>query len=217
MALTQDELVAIQSASQSSGVPVGILQAVATRESGGNASAVNASSGATGLFQILPSTARDPGYGVTPLDASGLTDPTQSANFAASYLAAQYQRTGSWDAAISQYSGGGYSLADLQSAYPQYLGSGAVSGTTTGTGTGIGSSGALVDPTTGSDAGMSSVTGGGGGGSGGALSGVWEIVTRGGLFLLGTVLVMLALIAMLWQSKTVKTTVRHLSTAAEFV
>jgi resuscitation-promoting factor RpfC len=52
------------------GVPAGFQACVIARESGGNARAVNPSSGAGGLFQFLPSTFHALGYSGLPQDAS---------------------------------------------------------------------------------------------------------------------------------------------------
>ena len=52
------------------GVPASFQACVISRESGGNPHAVNAESGAGGLFQFLPSTWHDLGYSGLPEDAS---------------------------------------------------------------------------------------------------------------------------------------------------
>lgn len=63
-------------------------QCVITRESGGNPRAVNASSGAGGLYQFLPSTWASLGYSGAPQDASVAT---QNAAFAKLYATAGTQ------------------------------------------------------------------------------------------------------------------------------
>jgi resuscitation-promoting factor RpfC len=66
-----DPAPAAQPATQSYGGAAGSFQAcVIARESGGNASAVNPSSGAGGLYQFLPSTWQSLGYSGLPQDAS---------------------------------------------------------------------------------------------------------------------------------------------------
>lgn len=50
--------------------------------------------------------------------------------------------------------------------------------------------------------------------TGGLLTPVWELLTRGGVFILGMMLLFIALIAMLWQSKTVQVSVKSLAAAA---
>lgn len=70
-------------------------------ESSFNPDAVNKTSGASGIAQFLPSTASDPGYGISAIDTS---NPYQSIVSAGAYDGA---------VGVSNYSGGGYSLADL--------------------------------------------------------------------------------------------------------
>jgi hypothetical protein len=90
-------------------LPSGLLSSIARRESSMNPNAVNPVSGAEGLMGILPSTARDPGYGVHGgIDAK---DPIAAIEFAGAYIAALRKATGSLEAAIGRYSGGGYTLA----------------------------------------------------------------------------------------------------------
>jgi Transglycosylase SLT domain len=88
---------------------------IAQKETGGtpNPDAAVSSTGAVGLFQILPSTATDPGFGVQPVDPSTLGDPNVSANFAGSYLSGLLQSGDTPAQAVQQYSGGNYSLSDL--------------------------------------------------------------------------------------------------------
>jgi LysM repeat protein len=57
----------------SAGAPGGFQACVISRESGGNPRAVNASSGAGGLYQFLPSTWASLGYSGLPEDASVAT------------------------------------------------------------------------------------------------------------------------------------------------
>lgn len=61
------------STQQSTGVNTGFAQCVVSHESNGNASAVNASSGAGGLYQFLPSTWASLGFSGSPQDASVAT------------------------------------------------------------------------------------------------------------------------------------------------
>ena len=58
---------------------------------------------AFGPYGILESTARDPGYGVTPLGSKGLADQV---NFAASYLSKRSERAGSLEAGLAGYGEG---------------------------------------------------------------------------------------------------------------
>ncbi|MGE0225610.1 MAG: transglycosylase SLT domain-containing protein [Acetobacteraceae bacterium] len=92
------------------GIPSGTLARIAYRESSGNPDAVNPRSGAAGLMGILPSTARDPGYGVQPI--ADVHDAVESIRFAGQYLGALIQRQG-FDRAVTQYSGGEYTAAQL--------------------------------------------------------------------------------------------------------
>jgi len=71
------------------GIPVQYFLNLIDRESQFDPTAVNKVSGATGLGQILPSTAAKPGYGIDPVDPSTLTDPLTNLNLAASYLKAR--------------------------------------------------------------------------------------------------------------------------------
>ena len=58
------------------------------QESGFNPNAVGRS-GEIGIGQIMPATARAPGYGVAPIDPATLTDPRTNINFSADYLRAR--------------------------------------------------------------------------------------------------------------------------------
>jgi Transglycosylase SLT domain len=91
----------IAATEKANGIPTGLLNQLIATESGYNPAAFNPASGATGIAQILPSTAASPGYGIAPL--SNLSDPNASIAFAGQYLAAQYKRTGSWTGAVSAY------------------------------------------------------------------------------------------------------------------
>jgi hypothetical protein len=118
MAFSQDDLNAISNAQAqfpNLGIP---LAGIAAQETGGEANpdTATSSTGAQGLFQVLPSTAADPGFGVTPLPASELDNPSDEANFAASYLNALEQSGDTPAQAVAAYSGGGYTLAQVQSS-----------------------------------------------------------------------------------------------------
>jgi soluble lytic murein transglycosylase-like protein len=79
------------------GVSPALLAAMASQESGFNASAVS-SAGAEGLMQFMPSTAA--GLGVNPLD------PASSVDGAARYLAGLTDRFGSTSLALAAYNAG---------------------------------------------------------------------------------------------------------------
>ena len=67
------------------------LDAVQQVESGGNPN-LTSSSGAIGPYQIMPSTAQNPGYGVKSISLDDLRDPTLSRDFARRYLQALADR-----------------------------------------------------------------------------------------------------------------------------
>ena len=97
MAQTIQQLIA-QAAAQA-GVPASLALAQAQKESSLNPNAYNPTSGATGLFQLMPATAAQ--LGVTnPLD------PQQSAAGGTTYLAQLYSQFGSWDLALAAYDWG---------------------------------------------------------------------------------------------------------------
>jgi soluble lytic murein transglycosylase-like protein len=79
------------------GISPSLLAAVASQESGFNASAVS-SAGAQGLMQFMPSTAQ--GLGVNPLD------PTSAINGAAKYLSGLQSQFGSTSLALAAYNAG---------------------------------------------------------------------------------------------------------------
>jgi Transglycosylase SLT domain len=112
MAFSQADLNAISAASQNYKVPLGILKGVATVETGGepNPDTSVSNKGAVGLFQILPTTGSQPGYGVQPVSGS-LTDPTVSANFAAQYLTGLYGKLGNWQDTLAAYNAGAGNLS----------------------------------------------------------------------------------------------------------
>lgn len=107
----------VAEASAASGIPVPVLRGLFQTESSWNPNAVNPKSKATGLGQVLPSTALNPGYpGMSP-DPEALTDPKENILFSAKYLAARGRNLfgDKWDptdqqqmrAALNDYSGGG--------------------------------------------------------------------------------------------------------------
>ena len=63
--------------------------------------------GARGLGQVMPATARDPGYGVTPLPADLIDDPEENLRFAAEYMRAMLDKyDGDYSLALSAYNAG---------------------------------------------------------------------------------------------------------------
>ena len=82
-----------------------LLNALMVAESGGNPNAVS-SAGAEGAYQIMPSTAADPGFGVSPMEGSRF-DPEASRGFARQYLQAMIDRyDGDIEAALIAYNAG---------------------------------------------------------------------------------------------------------------
>ena len=73
------------------------------QESGLNPDAVSPA-GAVGIAQIMPDTARDPGYGVTPID--DLRDPEASLRFGAQYMRAMLDKYGDYGLALAAYNAG---------------------------------------------------------------------------------------------------------------
>ena len=82
------------------------LDTIMQIESGGNPNAYNASSGATGAFQIIPSSGASPGYGVAPIDITGIKDPTRARAWARDYLAAMFRKFGTPQLAAAAYNAG---------------------------------------------------------------------------------------------------------------
>jgi soluble lytic murein transglycosylase-like protein len=195
--LTTADTAAIAAASKATGVPVGLLQAQALQESGGNASAVNSSNpDAIGLFQITSATALQPGYNTTAISPSARTDPTASAMFAAQYDEGLYNADGqNWNNALSQYSGGAYTLSSLAAKYPQYAG-GIVAAGTPSTATG-------GTPVTGNTSAPASA-------ATGTLASIWTMVEKTLVVLLGVALVITALFALFFQSSFEQVNVKDL-------
>lgn len=101
----------IQAAAQKYGVPAGILMGVYGMETSYGADVTTSSAGAKGSFQFIQSTAAQYHYPYT-----NATDPGtfgQQVDAAAHYLSDLFHQTGSWDAAVRSYSGGGYGLAEV--------------------------------------------------------------------------------------------------------
>ena len=99
-----------QKASDETGIPAKLLIAQAKQESGLNPNAPNG-----GMMQILKSTAKNPGYGLDPIDPDDLKDPEKNIMFGARYLKAVGDNAGVKDwsdptdasKALLAYNGGG--------------------------------------------------------------------------------------------------------------
>lgn len=85
-----------EEASKETGIPVETLIAKSAVESNFRPDAVSPT-GATGVTQTLASTARDPGYGVAPVDPATLKNPRDSIMFGARYLAGRAKALGVTD------------------------------------------------------------------------------------------------------------------------
>lgn len=83
------------------GIPQGLMSALMSKESSGNAGAVS-SKGAIGLGQVMPGTAADMGYNVDEMR----NNPAMQADASAQYLSKMYQRYGDWRLALQAYHDG---------------------------------------------------------------------------------------------------------------
>lgn len=82
-----------------------IFRRMIFQESGFNPRAVNKRTGAAGLGQVMAKTARDPGYGVKPLDDR--FDPQENLRFSAQYLRAMLDKFGGdYRLALAAYNAG---------------------------------------------------------------------------------------------------------------
>jgi len=101
-----------QAASAQTGIPVPLLVAQAQQESGFRPDAVGRS-GEIGVMQIMPSTARQPGYGMQGVDPATLRDPAANIAFGAQYLRARAGQASDMTnpqaqaQALQRYNGGG--------------------------------------------------------------------------------------------------------------
>ena len=82
-------------------IPLAVLRAVLSVESGGNPGQLNAGTGATGLMQVRPEVAA----AVTGTYGSDLNSPATNIRMAAEYLSRAYDQFGNWDLAYAAYSG----------------------------------------------------------------------------------------------------------------
>ena len=83
-----------------------IFRRLINQESRFNPNAVS-NKGATGIGQVMPDTARDPGYGIRPLAAEDLTNPTENLRFSAEYLGAMLREFGGdYPMALAAYNAG---------------------------------------------------------------------------------------------------------------
>lgn len=80
------------------GVPTNLVMAVANQESGLNPNAIS-STGATGVMQLMPSTA-------SWLGVKDINDPAQNIDAGVKYLAQLYKQYGDWSLALAGYNAG---------------------------------------------------------------------------------------------------------------
>ena len=97
---SQDYGALISRAEQQYRIPSGLLRQLIWTESKNDPSAYNKSSGATGIAQIEPATAANPGYGLAP---HTMGDPASDIDFAGQYLAARHKQAGTWLGAVQGY------------------------------------------------------------------------------------------------------------------
>jgi hypothetical protein len=87
-------------------IPVDLFRRLVQQESGFDPNAVSPV-GARGLGQVMPATARDPGYGVRPLAAEDLMNPSENLRFSAEYLSAMLREfDGNERLALAAYNAG---------------------------------------------------------------------------------------------------------------
>jgi soluble lytic murein transglycosylase-like protein len=107
-----DLLPAFAAASRRTGIPLDVLLAQAKQESGFRTDIIG-NAGEIGLFQVKPSTARAPGFGLAGIDPAALKDPATNIAFGADYLKARagpgadFSNPKVIDAALRAYNGGG--------------------------------------------------------------------------------------------------------------
>jgi len=96
-----------------------LLDALMIAESGGDPKAVSRA-GAEGAYQIMPSTAADPGFGVSPMEGDRF-DPEASRAFARQYLQAMLDRyDGDVEAALIAYNAGAGNADKFMAANRDY-------------------------------------------------------------------------------------------------
>lgn len=96
----------IQQYATTAGLDPELVNRQVQQESGFDPNAKNARSGATGLIQIMEATAKDPGYGVAPIDPAARTDPETNIRFGTSYLGALRKKYGNDRDALIAYNWG---------------------------------------------------------------------------------------------------------------
>ena len=95
----------IQRSAAANNIPEDVARALFGLESGGNANAVSPK-GATGPAQAMPTTGKDPGFGVPPLSAADAKDPAKAIPWGMAYLGAMQARYGNLRDALMAYNWG---------------------------------------------------------------------------------------------------------------
>ena len=106
-----DSVELVRSTARRYNIPEDLAVRVVQQESGFDPDAVSPA-GARGLMQVMPGTASEPGYGVTPLSEDQLFDQEANVEFGMQYLRAMYDKFGSWDLALAAYNAGPTAVED---------------------------------------------------------------------------------------------------------
>jgi soluble lytic murein transglycosylase-like protein len=94
----KEHVMMVTNAAQKWGVPQMIMHNLVKTESNWNPNAVNKKSGASGMFQFMPASAKS--FGIDPFNVE------QSANASAKYLAQMHDEFGNWPMAVAGYNAG---------------------------------------------------------------------------------------------------------------
>jgi lambda family phage tail tape measure protein len=100
----------VQNAAQAAGIDPVLFQALIGQEGGwqrADGSFPVSRAGARSIGQIMPATARQPGYGMSPIDLDAAErDPAMALRWAAQYLAAMIREAGSVQGGVAAYNAG---------------------------------------------------------------------------------------------------------------
>ena len=110
----------LDSAGSKYNVPPALLLGVLGRETSFGNNVTTSSTGAMGLMQFEPATARSYGYPMT--NSPTAAQAQQQLDSAAHFLSDLYHQTGNWNTALEHYSGGGYGLPQVQSTAQSAMG-----------------------------------------------------------------------------------------------
>ena len=86
--------------------PHSLIGAMIRAESSGNPNALNPNTGASGLMQLMPATAKQPGYGVQPFQGDDLFNPEENVRFGVDYMTAMIREFGDPNLALMAYNWG---------------------------------------------------------------------------------------------------------------